>query len=98
MSTLIKDGSHVRETFKSDFKSLVNGIAMRNDSVNMYLNTQDGKGAHLLGVHAYAYEYIAFMNALEAEISTHGVAIVVGTYYGTDVHDTTVFVVCDDEL
>ena len=98
MDATIYAGSYVKETFESDFKSLVNGIAMRNDSVNMYLNTQDGKGAHLLGNHSYAYEYLAFMNALEAEISTHGVAIVVGTYYGTDVHDTTVFVVCDDEL
>ena len=98
MDATIYAGSHVKETFESDFKSLVNDIAMRNVSVNMYLNVQDGEGAHLLGNHAYAYEYIAFMNALEAEISTHGVAIVVVTYYSNDVHDTTVFVVCDDEL
>lgn len=96
MDATIYEGSYVKETFESDFKSLVNGIAMRNDSVNMYLNMQDGEGAHLLGNHAYAYEYLAFMDALEAEISTHGVAIVVGTYYSTDVNNTTVFVVCDD--
>lgn len=97
MNATIYAGSYVEETFKSDFKSLVNYIAMCNDSVNMYLNTQDGEGAHLLGNHAYAYEYLAFMDALEAEISTHGVAIVVATDYKTDVHDTTVFVVCADD-
>lgn len=96
MDATIYAGSYVKETFESDFKSLVNGIAMRNDSVNMYLNTQDGDGAHLLGNHAYAYEYLAFMDALEAEISAHGVAIVVATDNRTAVHDTTVFVVCDD--
>ena len=96
MDATIYAGSHVKETFKSDFKSLVNGITMRNDSVNMYLNTQDGEGADLLGNHAYAYEYLAFMDALEAEISTHGVAIVVATDNKT-VHDTTVFVVCADD-
>ena len=94
--SIIKNGSHVDEIFASDFKSLVNGITMRNDSVNMYLNTQDGKGAHLLGNHSYAYEYLAFMNALDSEIREHGIAIVIATNYRTNVHDTTVFVVCDD--
>ena len=96
MDATIYAGSHVKETFKSDFKSLVNGIAMRNDSVNMYLNIQDSEGTDLLGNHAYAYEYLAFMDALEAEISAHGVAIVVATDNKT-VHDTTVFVVCADD-
>lgn len=93
---MFNDGSIVRETFSSDFKTLVNDIAMRNDSVNMYLNTQDGEGAHLLGNHAYAYEYLAFMNALDSEIREHGIAIVIATNYWPDVNDTTVFVVCAD--
>lgn len=96
MDATIYAGSSVKETFESDFKSLVKGIAMRNDSVNMYLNTQDGKGEDLLGNHAYAYEYITFMDALEAEISAHGVAIVVATDNRT-AHDTTVFVVCAND-
>ena len=96
MDATIYAGSHVKETFESDFKSLVNDIAMRNVAVNMYLNVQDGEGAHLLGNHAYAYEYIAFMNALDSEIREHGIAIVIATNYRTDIHDTTVFVVCDD--
>ena len=98
MDATIYAGSHVKETFASAFKSIVNDIAMRNVSVNMYLNVQDGEGAHLLGNHAYAYEYIAFMNALEAEISTHDVAIVVATDYRHDTVENTIFVVCDDEL
>lgn len=97
MDATIYAGSYVEETFKSDFKSLVNYIAMRNDSVNMYLNTQDGEGAHLLGKYAYAYEYLAFMDALDYEIREHGIAIVIATNYRTDGHDTTVFVVCDDD-
>lgn len=96
MDATIYAGSYVKETFESDFKSLVNDIARGNDSVNMYLNVQDGEGAHLLGNHAYAYEYLAFMDALEAEIREHGIAIVIATYYRTDVHATTVFVVCAD--
>ena len=96
MDATIYAGSYVKETFESDFKSLVNGIAMRNDSVNMYLNTQDDEGAHLLGNHAYAYEYIAFIDALDSEISAHGMAIVVATDYRN--HENTIFVVCDDEL
>ena len=94
MDATIYAGSYVKETFESDFKSLVNDIAMGNESVNMYLNVQDGEGAHLLGNHAYAYEYLAFMNALDSEIREHGIAIVIATYYRTDVHATTVFVVC----
>ena len=96
MDATIYAGSHVKETFESDFKSLVNDIAMRNVSVNMYLNVQDGEGAHLLGNHAYAYEYIAFMDALDSEIREYGIAIVIATDYRTDVNDTTVYVVCDD--
>jgi len=96
MDATIYAGSYVKETFESDFKTLVNDIAMGNDSVNMYLNTQDGEGAHLLGNHAYAYEYLAFMNALDSEIREHGIAIVIATYYRTDIHATTVFVVCAD--
>lgn len=97
MDATIYAGSYVKDTFESDFKSLVNGIAMRNDSVNMYLNTQYGEGAHLLGNNAYAYEYITFMNALDSEIREHGIAIVIATNYRTDIHDTTVFVVCADD-
>ena len=98
MDATIYAGSHVKETFESDFKSLVNGIAMRNDSVNMYLNTQDGKGAHLLGNHSYAYEYLEFMNALDSEIREHGIAIVIATDYRSEEYENTIFVVCDDEL
>lgn len=94
MDATIYAGSYVKETFESDFKSLVNDIAMGNFSVNMYLNTQDGEGAHLLGNHAYAYEYLAFMDALEAEIQEHDIAIVIATDYKNDVH--TIFVVCAD--
>lgn len=97
MSTLIKDGSHVIETFASDFKSLMNVLAIANAHVNMYLNVQDGEGASMMCRNYSAYEYIAFMHALEAEISTHGVAIVVATDYRPDTVETTIFVVCNDD-
>ena len=95
MDATIYLGSYVRETFKSDFKSLVNRIAMRNDSVNMYLNTQNGKGAQLLLNHAYAYDYLTFMNVLDSEIREHGIAIVIASDYRHDVH--AIFVVCADD-
>ena len=98
MSTLIKDGSHVKETFASAFKTLVNGLAKANDHVNFRLNVQDGESVQISCNHSYACEHITFMDELDSEILAYGVAIVVATDYRTDSHKTTIFVVCDDEL
>ena len=98
MSTLIKDGSHVRETFASALKTLVNGLAKTNEPVNFSLNVQDGESVQLSCNHSYAYQHITFMDELDSEIMAYGVAIVVATDYRTDSRETTIFVVCDDEL
>ena len=98
MSTLIKDGSQVRETFASDFKTLVNSLANDNEPVNFRLNQQNAYSAILSCDHAYTCERICFMNALDSEILAYGVAIVIATDYRTAAHDTNIFVVCDDEL
>ena len=98
MSTLFNDGSHVRETFASAFKTLVNGLANDNEPVNFRLNQQNTYSAMLSCDHAYACEHITFINSLDSEILAYGVAIVVATDYRTDSHETTIFVVCDDEL
>lgn len=98
MSTIFNDGSHVRETFASAFKTLVNGIAKKNEPVNFSLNVQDGQSVRISCAYSYAYEHIAFIDELDSEILAHGVAIVVATDYRTDSHETTIFVVCDDEL
>ena len=98
MSTLIKDGSHVKETFASDFKTLVNSLANDNEHVNFRLNQQNTYSAILSCDHAYSCERITFINSLDSEILAYGVAIVVATDYRTDSHETTVFVVCDDDM
>ena len=98
MSTLIKDGSHVKETFASAFKTLVNGLAKTNDHVNFRLNVQDGESVSISCSYSYASQHISFMDELDSEIMAHGVAIVIATDYRTDSHETTIFVVCDDEL
>lgn len=96
LSTIFNDGSHVHEIFASKLKSLVNGFAKENEHVNFKLNVQDDKSASINCNYAYAYEYIAFMDALEAEISTHGVAIVIANDYRYDSQENTIFVVCDE--
>ena len=95
---LIKDGSHVKETFASAFKTFVDSLAKANEHVNFYLNVQCGQSTQISCSYSYAYEHISFMNELESEILAYGVAIVVATDYRTDSHETTIFVVCDDEL
>lgn len=98
MSTLFNDGSHVHETFASAFKTLVNCLANDNEPVNFRLNKQNTYSAMLSCSHAYACEHITFINSLDSEILAYGVAIVVATDYRTDSHETTIFVVCDDDM
>ena len=98
MSTLFNDGSHVRETFASDFKTLVNGLAKSNKPVSFRINVQGGESVSISCNYAYAYEHISFMDELDSEILAYGVAIVVATDYRTDNHENTIFVVCGDEL
>ena len=98
MLILLKNGSHVKETFASAFKSIVNGLAKQNERVSFKLNVQDGECASMDCNYPYAYEYLTFIEALNEEISEHGVAIVVSTDFRNDNHENTIFVVCDDEL
>ena len=95
---MFNDGSHVRETFASALKTLVNGLAKTNEPVNFSLNVQDGESVQISCNHSFAYQHISFMDELDSEIMAHGVAIVVATDYRTDSRETTIFVVCDDEL
>ena len=89
---IINSGSHVKETFASAFKSLVNGLAKQSEPVIFKLNVQDDEGASMRCKCSYTYEYLTFIDALNAEIWTHSVAIVVATDYRTDDHETTIFV------
>ena len=95
---IIYSGSHVKETFASAFKTIVNGLAKKNEPVNFRLNVQGGKSVSISCNHSYAYEHISFMDELDSEILAYGVAIVVATDYRTDNPENTVFIVCDDEL
>lgn len=98
LSTIFNDGSHVRETFASAFKTIVNSLAKKNEPVNFSLNVQDGQSVRISCMYSYAYEHISFMDELDSEILAYGVAIVIATDHRNDSHETTVFVVCDDEL
>ena len=98
MSTLFNDGSHVRETFASAFKTIVNGLAKDNEPVNFRLNVQDGESVQISCSYSYAYQHISFMDELDSEILAYGVAIVVATDYRNDKHENTIFVVCDDDM
>ena len=98
MSFIFHDGSHVDEIFASKLKSLVNGLAIDNEPVNFRLNQQDAITIYLSCDHAFAYEHITFMNALDSEIREHGIAIVIATDYRGEEYENTIFVVCDDEL
>lgn len=96
--TIFNDGSHVRETFASAFKTRVNSLAINNELVKFRLNQQDAVTVNLSCDHAFACEHITFMNALDSEILAYGVAIVIATDYRGDTVENTVFIVCDDEL
>ena len=98
MSTLFNDGSHVRETFASAFKTIVNDLAKENAPVNFRLNVQGGESVQISCNHSYACEHITFIDELDSEILAYGVAIVIATDYRNDSHETTIFVVCDDDM
>ena len=98
MSILFKNGSHVDEIFASKLKSLVNGLSIDNEPVKFRLNQQDAITVNLSCDHAFAREYITFMNALDSEIREHGVAIVIAIDYRGEEYENTVFVVCDDDM
>lgn len=98
---IVYSGSQVMETFASTFKTLVNGLAIDNETVNFHLNQQDATTINTINLscdHAFAYEHITFMNALDSEIREHGIAIVMANDYRGGKYDKTIFVVCDDEL
>lgn len=97
MSGMFHDGSHVEEIFASKLKFLVNGLAIDNEHVNFHLNKQDAVSVNLSCDHAYAYEHITFMNALDSEIQKHGIAIVTAADYRSDTDEHTIFIVCDDD-
>ena len=93
---IIYSGSHVKETFASAFKSFVDTLAWKNVPVRFRLNVQDGDCVSMCCNYPYAYEYITFIDKINAEVSAHGVAIVVATDFRNDNTVTTIFVVCDD--
>ena len=93
MSTLIKDDAHVHEIFASTFKTLVNGLAKKNEPVSFSLNLQGGQSVRISCAYSYAYEHISFIDELDTEVLAYGVAIVVATDYRNDSHEKTVFVV-----
>lgn len=95
---IVYSGSHVNETFASAFKSIVNSLAKQNEPVSFKLNVQDDESTSMTCRNSFAYEYLTFIDTLDSEIREHGIAIVIATDYRPVTVETTIFVVCDDEL
>lgn len=92
------NGSHVKECFASNLKTLVNGLAKENAPVNFRLNVQGGESVQISCSYSYAYQHIGFMDELDSEILAYGVAIVIAKDHRENEQKDTIFVVCDDEL
>ena len=91
-------GSHVKETFASAFKMDLLTLVKANEPVSFTMNVQDDEDAAIICRYSSAYEYLTFIAALNAEVSANDVAIVVATDYRPDTVETTILVVCGDEL
>lgn len=96
MSTLINDGSHVVEMFASSFKDSIKIYTKHNDFVRFSLNVSDESTIIFSCISARASEYIEFIDALDAEVKSNDIAIVIETDYRYDSDETTIFVVCND--
>lgn len=97
MNIMFQDGPHVQETFASNFKKLADGLARANAQVKFLLNVQGGESVSITCDHAWAFEHITFMDALDSEMQEHGIAIVIADDYRPDAVETTILVVCDDD-
>lgn len=96
MSTLIKDGSHVIEMFKSSFEDFIKANAKDNELIRFSLNVSDDSTITFSCISGSASEYIEFIDALDTELKSNDIAIVIATDYRYDSDETTIFVVCND--
>ena len=99
MSTLIKDGSHVIEMFASSFEDFIKThtkYKTYNGFSHFSLNVKNAKTIEFSCISGSASEYIEFIDALDAELKTNDIAIVIATDYKHDSDETTIFVVCND--
>ena len=96
MSTLIKDGSHVIEMFASSFEDFIKTHTKYNELIRFSLNVKDAETITFSCISGSASEYIEFIDALDAELKSNDIAIVIATDYRYDGDETTIFVVCND--
>lgn len=96
LSTLINDGSHVIEMFKSSFEDYLKIYAKHNEFIRFSLNVKDESTIRFSCISNIASEYIKFIDALNTELRKNDIAIVIATDYRYDTLETTIFVVCDD--
>lgn len=96
MNTLINDGSHVIEMFKSSFEDFLKINAKDNDFIRFSLNVSDESTIRFSCISGSASEYIEFIDALNIELRNNDIAIVIATDYRYDSNETTIFVVCND--
>lgn len=96
MSTLINDGSHVIEMFKSSFEDTIKIYTKYNESITFSLNIKDRNTVRFSCQFGTASEYIKFIDELYTELLNNDIAIVIATDYRFDSNETTIFVVCND--
>lgn len=97
MTELINEGSEVCEVFAPTFATILNANTRASEFVRYALNVQDGLNVSFSCMTGNAQEYLAFVDALKAELSRHDVALVFAYDYTNDVHDVTnVYVVCNE--
>lgn len=96
MSTLINDGSHVIEMFKSSFEDFIKINTKDKEFIRFSLNVSDDSTIRFSSLSGSASEYIELIDALYVELQNNDIAIVIATDYRYDSDETTIFVVCND--
>lgn len=96
MSTLINDGSHVIEMFKSSFEDFIKINTKDKEFIRFSLNVSDDSTIRFSSLSGSASEYIELIDALDVELQNNDIAIVIATDYRYDSDETTIFVVCND--
>lgn len=96
LSTLINDGSHVIEMFKSSFEDYLKIYTKHNEFIRFSLNVKDESSVKFSCISARASEYIKFIDAINTEVIKNDIAIVIANDYRYDSDETTIFVVCND--
>lgn len=97
MAQLINEGSHVCELFAGTFETIMNANARASEFVRYTLNVQDGLSVTFSCMTGSARKYLAFGDALRAELRKHDIALVFAyDYTNASKDETNVYVICSE--